>query len=278
MSQNLAQCQTLVKRAAEAGAKALFLPEASDYIASSPSESVSLALPLQTSPFVTGLRSLAKSHNLSINVGIHEPTSPPSPRILNTLLWISPSGEILEDTRYAKLHLFDLDLSKIGGPVMKESNTTVPGNEILPPAENVLGDLKVGSQICFDLRFAEPAIRLRRLGADIVVYPSAFTVPTGQMGHWEILLRARAIETECYVVAAAQCGRHNGKRVSYGDSMVVDPRGKIVGRLSRVTEMEEEKEGAREPELLTFEVAEGLIEDARRSIPLQRRTDVYPEV
>lgn len=161
---------------------------------------------------------------------------------------------------------------------MKESNTTVPGSQILSPVENVLGDLKVGSQICFDLRFAEPAIRLRRLGADIIVYPSAFTVPTGLMGHWEVLLRARAIETECYVVAAAQCGRHNGKRVSYGDSMAIDPKGKIVGRLSRVEDIESEKEGAREPELLTFQVDEGLIEDARRSIPLHRRTDVYPEL
>lgn len=162
---------------------------------------------------------------------------------------------------------------------MKESNTTLPGSKIIPPFQSSeLSDLRIGSQICFDLRFPEPAIQLRRLGANIIVYPSAFTVPTGQMGHWEILLRARAIETQCYVVAAAQCGRHNEKRVSYGDSLVVDPKGLIVGRLSRVEDSGEEKEGAREPELLVFEVDGETVEDARKAIPLQRRTDVYPEI
>lgn len=159
---------------------------------------------------------------------------------------------------------------------MKESNTTVAGTQILPPFESEVG--KVGSQICFDLRFPEPAIRLRRLGANVIVYPSAFTVPTGQMGHWEILLRARAIESQCYVVAAAQCGRHNAKRVSYGDSIVIDPKGGIVGRLSRVEDSDAEKEGSREPELLTFEIDEKVVEDARKVIPLHRRTDVYPEI
>ncbi|KAK5942965.1 Carbon-nitrogen hydrolase [Knufia obscura] len=257
-------------------AKALFLPEASDYIGGSPSESVSLAKTIDDSPFVVGLQKLAKSHNLYINVGLHEPTSPPSSKILNTLLWISNSGDVLEQTRYKKLHLFDLDLSKVDGPVMKESNNTIAGDTIVPPFDSPIG--QVGSQICFDLRFPEPAIRLRRLGANIIVYPSAFTVPTGQMGHWETLLRARAIESQCYIVAAAQCGRHNEKRTSYGDSMVVDPKGLIVGRLSKVKNSDDEKVGAREPELLVFELDEKVVEDARNGIPLQRRTDVYPEI
>ena len=230
---------------------------------------------LKESPFVHGLQDAAKANDISINVSLHEPTNPPSSRILNTLLWISPEGKVLEETRYAKLHLFDVDLSP-DGPVFKESNSTQPGSEIVKPYESEIG--KVGSQICFDLRFPEPALKLRRLGADVLVYPSAFTVPTGMMGHWEILLRARAIENECYVVAAAQCGRHNEKRVSYGDGLVVDPRGKIVGRLSRVETAEEEKENEREPELLVFECDLSKVEEARRSIPLSRRTDVYPEI
>lgn len=159
---------------------------------------------------------------------------------------------------------------------MKESNNTIAGDTIVPPFDSPIG--QVGSQICFDLRFPEPAIRLRRLGANIIVYPSAFTVPTGQMGHWETLLRARAIESQCYIVAAAQCGRHNEKRTSYGDSMVVDPKGLIVGRLSKVKNSDDEKVGAREPELLVFELDEKVVEDARNGIPLQRRTDVYPEI
>lgn len=159
---------------------------------------------------------------------------------------------------------------------MKESKNTLAGTGITPPFDSPVG--KVGSQICFDLRFAEPAIALRRMGATILVYPSAFTVPTGKMGHWEVLLRARAIETQCYVVAAAQCGRHNGKRVSYGDSLVVDPKGQIVGRLERVEDADGEKEGGREPRLLVFEVDEELVGEARGSIPMDRRKDVYGEV
>lgn len=162
---------------------------------------------------------------------------------------------------------------------MKESNTTVPGHEIVPPFDSPIG--KVGSQICFDLRFPEPALRLSRLAASIITYPSAFTVPTGQMGHWEILLRSRAIENECYVVAAAQCGRHNEgtKRVSYGDAIVVDPKGKVVGRCARVEgSAEDEVYGEREPELVMFEVDEELIQSTRRTIPLERRTDVYPKI
>ncbi|KAK5082735.1 Carbon-nitrogen hydrolase [Lithohypha guttulata] len=276
MSHNLAQCQKLVKKAADAGAKALFLPEGSDYIGSGPEESVSLAKTIHESEFVRGLQDEARQHKISIQVGLHEPTNPPSSRILNTLLWISPSGKILEETRYTKLHLFNLDLGESGGPVMKENKTIQAGNTIVEPYSTVLG--KVGSQICFDLRFPEPAIRLRRLGANIIVYPSAFTVPTGALGHWEILLRARAIETECYIVAAAQCGRHNEKRVSYGDSMVIDPKGRVVTRASKVEDEKSEKEGARDPQLLTFEIDTEAVDDARKTIPLERRTDVYPEI
>lgn len=92
------------------------------------------------------------------------------------------------------------------------------------------------------------------------------------------MLRARAIETECYIVAAAQCGRHNGTRVSYGESMVVDPKGQILKRASKVEDEKAEKEGAREPELLVFELDEEAVEDARSKIPLTRRTDVYAEI
>ena len=123
--------------------------------------------------------------------------------------------------------------------------------------------------ICFDLRFPEPAIALRRLGATVITYPSAFTVPTGK-AHWELLLRARAIETQSYVVASAQAGRHNEKRVSYGHSLVVDPWGEIK------CELGDEWNG--EPELATFEVDEELLARGRREMPLLRRTDVYPEV
>jgi len=256
--------------------KALFLPEASDYIASSPNESVALCQPVSKSTFVLGLQKSAKENRLSINVGIHEPTDPPSNRIKNTLIWIDKDGEIAH--RYQKLHLFDIDL-RPDGPHMKESDSIESGNEIVEPyaAGDDLG--KIGSLICFDLRFPEPALALRRKGAEVLLYPSAFTVPTGHL-HWEILLRARAIETQSWVIAAGQCGRHNAKRVSYGDTIAIDPNGRIMDRLDRVekSDVDKEKEHAREPQLLVVDLEMDKVTDVRRTIPLIRRTDVYPEI
>ena len=227
---------------------------------------------------MTGLQRTARDLSLPINVGIHEPTSPPSKRLANTCIWIDARGEIAH--RYQKLHLFDIDL-RPDGPLIKESNSTEPGKKIEHPyqLEGIEGMGKIGTLICFDLRFPEPSLVLRRLGAEVLLYPSAFTVPTGKL-HWETLLRARAIETQCWIIAAAQCGRHNRKRVSYGDSIVVDPNGKIVERLSKVEDADGEKEDAREPELLVVDIDLGKNEAVRKSIPVQelRRTDVYPKL
>ena len=102
------------------------------------------------------------------------------------------------------------------------------GTQILPPFDTPLG--RVGLTICFDLRFPEISLALKRQNAEIITYPSAFTIPTGR-AHWETLLRARAIETESYVIAAAQVGQHNEKRASYGHSLIVSPWGEIVAQL-----------------------------------------------
>jgi deaminated glutathione amidase len=251
--------------------QALFLPEASDYIASSTAESLSLCKPVRESPFVLGLQKTAREQSLPINVGIHEPTEPPSKRIRNTLIWIDTKGDITH--RYQKLHMFDIDL-RPDGPHLKESDSSEPGPRIEEPyvAEYQLGN--VGSLICFDLRFPEPAISLRRRGADIILYPSAFTVPTGKL-HWETLLRSRAMETQSYVLAAAQCGKHNGKRVSYGDTIAIDPNGKVLGRLEKVEDVNEEKEGARQPDLLLADIDLESVKKVRKGIPLLRRDDVY---
>lgn len=117
---------------------------------------------------------------------------------------------------------------------------------------------------------------LRRLGADVIAYPSAFTIPTGQ-AHWEILLRARAIETQSYVVAAAQIGRHNATRASYGHAMVVDPWGRVLAGCSRVEVGDEPREaGDVEPEICVAEVSAEVLERVRREVPLKRRLCVGP--
>ncbi|KAJ4401740.1 Carbon-nitrogen hydrolase [Neurospora sp. IMI 360204] len=255
MANNLRQCQILVKKAVNAGAKALFLPEATDYIPSSAEESLGLVKPVHESEFVMGLQEEARREKLPIHVGVHEP-SQTSQRAKNTVLWINEQGEIAH--RYQKIHLFDVDIK--GGPVIKESQSVEPGMKIEPPFETSFGE--VASTICFDLRFPEIGISLRRQGAEIITYPSAFTVPTGQ-AHWEVLLRARAIETQSYVIAAAQVGRHNEKRVSYGHSMIIDPWGRIVASVG-------DKED--EPEIATATIDLDLVKKVRVEVPLRRRT------
>ena len=143
------------------------------------------------------------------------------------------------------------------------------GTEILPPFLTLLGH--IGLLICFDLRFPEPSLALRRMGAQIITYPSAFTVPTGK-AHWSTLLRARAIETQSFIIAAAQVGRHNERRVSWGHSMVIDPWGEVLAELGGV----EDWKG--EPQLEVVELDMQKLERVRREMPLKRRADVYPEV
>ncbi|KAI9819948.1 MAG: Carbon-nitrogen hydrolase [Pycnora praestabilis] len=116
MAHNLEKCQSLVQKAVAAGAKALFLPEATDYIASSPAETISLVKSVDDSEFVRGLQKEARTAKLPINVGIHEPV-PGGKKVKNTLIWIDDQGTIVQ--RYQKIHLFDVDIK--GGPVLKES-------------------------------------------------------------------------------------------------------------------------------------------------------------
>lgn len=271
MAHNLSQCRVLVQKAAEAGAKALFLPEASDYIAPTSEISRSLCRSVQESEFVLGLQEEAKKHALPINVGVHEPAS--NQKIKNTLLWIDETGSITQ--RYQKLHLFDVNIKD--GPHLTESASVERGTTILDPFKTPTGS--VGLQICYDLRFPEPALALRARGAQILTYPSAFTVPTGKAGHWEVLLRARAIETQSYVIAAAQVGTHDseGKRMSYGHSMIVDPWGKVVAQLGGEDGIKR-SEVEHEPDIAVADIDLAYLEQVRTEVHLIRRTDVYPEI
>ncbi|KAF2093058.1 nitrilase [Rhizodiscina lignyota] len=269
MLHNLKQCRTLVQKAAAKGAKALFLPEASDYIASSPAETVSLVKSVQESEFVRGLQEEARSKSIAINVGVHEPAEG-GKKVKNTLLWIDEKGEIVQ--RYQKLHLFDVELP--GGPVIRESDSVEKGSSILPPFDSALG--RIGMTICFDLRFPEISLALKRQNAQVITYPSAFTVPTGK-AHWAPLLRARAIETQAYVIAAAQVGFHNVKRRSYGHSVIISPWGEMLAELG-YEELKRDGNGDPIPEIAFADIDLKEVERIRKEMPLLRRTDMYPEV
>ncbi|KAG6018413.1 hypothetical protein E4U41_003913 [Claviceps citrina] len=279
----------------------LFLPEASDYIAPTAAEALRLAQPQSTSPFVNGLREAAKSHAVGIHVGVHQPLTgqqqpPTGKRLLNRALYITPDGDVQDSASYDKLHVFDYGS-------LRESTTVEPGAALTAPFDTPVG--RIGSLICFDLRFAEPAVSLAQPGeksrwrgrpAQILSYPSAFTVRTGR-AHWETLLRARAIETQSWVVASAQVGWHNGQRASYGRSLVVDPWGEVRLRLGSVGEGEGEGRGREDDDGDADGAAEDdgrtttargeigfvdldleLVERVRREMPLLRRRDVYREV
>ncbi|KAF6814938.1 carbon-nitrogen hydrolase [Colletotrichum sojae] len=278
LTHNLEQCVKLVAKAAVGGAKVLFLPEAADYIASSPQESLSLAQPQSTSPFVLGLQEAAETHSVAVNVGIHVPiptADGPAAKLLNRSLWINADGTINEAATYDKLHLFDYG-------ALRESATVQAGTSLTPPFPTPVG--RAGSLICFDLRFPEPALALTHPGprspflevnggagpAQVLLYPSAFTIRTGR-AHWETLLRSRAIETQSWVVASAQVGAHNAKRSSYGHSMVVDPWGEVKLELGGVDAEGRAEEGA--------EGAVGFVDvdlqqwaAVREGMPLARRT------
>lgn len=219
---------------------------------------MSLCLPAEKSPFILGLQSDAKKYSLPISVGVHEPSDDPkSKRIKNTLIWIDEKGDIAH--RYQKVHLFDLEIP--GGPIMKESDITEPGNEIKAPFETAVG--KIGAMICFDLRFPEIALALKRQQADVLLYPSAFTVPTGK-AHWMSLLRARAIECQAYVIASAQGGAHNEKRTSYGHSIVIDPWGEVMAELGG--------DSKDEPEVIFADIDLEKVKETKKKMPLLRRT------
>ncbi|ROT43242.1 nitrilase and fragile histidine triad fusion protein NitFhit [Sodiomyces alkalinus F11] len=286
LSHNLEQCVGLISKAAVGGARVLFLPEASDYIAANSQESLSLAQPESQSPFVRGIQAAAKEHRLSVNVGIHvpvsvpvSPTSPGSPpetvtKLSNRSLWIDPDGTINHRATYDKLHLFDYGL-------LRESATVQSGRRLTEPFPSPVG--RIGSLICFDLRFPEASLALAQPGpgcpwvsspAEVVLYPSAFTLRTG-VAHWETLLRARAIETQSWVIAAAQVGRHNAKRSSYGHSIVVDPWGTVKLELGGVNDEGEAVEGAvGAVGFVDIDLDE--VARVREGMPLMRRTDLYP--
>ena len=222
---NFAQASDLVKRAARAGAQLVATPENTNYLGPH-EEKVRRAEPLD-GPTVAGFAGLARQHAIHLLLGSYNERAPgDAGRCYNTSVLFSPAGEVL--AVYRKIHLFDVDVP--GGVTFQESQTVVPGESIVV-AETELG--RLGLSICYDLRFGELYRALVARGAECLLVPSAFTLTTGR-DHWEPLLRARAIETQCYVLAPAQWGRHDdaGLKESYGHALIADPWGLVTARAS----------------------------------------------
>jgi nitrilase len=167
------------------------------------------------------LRALARRHRIFVHGGSLAEAA--EGRLFNTTVVFDREGA--EIARYRKLHLFDIQTPD--GTGYRESATYGHGTEIVTAA---LGPLTAGLSICYDVRFPELYLALRRAGAEMIFVPSAFTLQTGK-DHWEVLLRARAIETQCWIIAAATSGRHEERgegRFTYGHSLIADPWGQVV--------------------------------------------------
>jgi predicted amidohydrolase len=163
---------------------------------------------------------VATRNNIWVHLGSIPVVHDTGPQLANRSVVISAKGQI--EARYDKIHLFDVDLKS--GESWRESSAYVGGDT--PVILNTpLG--KMGLAVCYDIRFPDLFSAYAKAGVDIITLPSAFTVPTGA-AHWHALLRARAIESECFVIAAAQCGLHEDGRETYGHSLVVDPWGKVI--------------------------------------------------
>ncbi|CAJ0572122.1 unnamed protein product, partial [Mesorhabditis spiculigera] len=202
----------MIEQAKARNCQMIFFPECVDYVGRTREEEVSLAIE-EGGEFINRFRDLAKKHGIWISLGgFHRKDGDKLP--FNTHLVLNGNGETA--ARYDKLHLFDLEIP--GKVRLMESEFSKAGTGMVAPVETPVG--KLGLSICYDIRFPELSIWNRKRGAQILSFPSAFTVNTG-LAHWETLLRTRAIENQCYVVAAAQTGKHNDKRSSYGHAMRV---------------------------------------------------------
>jgi predicted amidohydrolase len=216
---NLAVARELLARAATAGADLAVLPEYVDFLGLA--DRAPKPEPVD-GEFAAFFADAARELNLSVVAGSFHEAGPDADHTFNTSLVFGRDGTLA--AVYRKIHLYDVEIP--GRVSYQESRTVAPGSEtVVVPVDGV----PVGLSICYDLRFPELYRRLAVAGAQVLVVPAAFMLHTGR-DHWEILLRARAIENQCYVLAAAQIGDHEPARTCFGRSMVVDPWGTVLAQ------------------------------------------------
>lgn len=221
VDRNLAEAERLIAQAAEGGARLVVLPENFAFLGADDAERLAAAEAHGDGRAQAFLAEQARTHGIWL-VGGTVPIRDRNERASSRSYLLSPDGTVAAS--YDKIHLFDVAIPGQEAESYRESATTVPGERVVI-AETAVG--RIGMTICYDVRFPALFHRLGVLGAEIIVVPAAFTVPTGRV-HWRPLLQARAIESLAFVVAAGQWGEHAGGRKTYGHSMIIGPWGDVL--------------------------------------------------
>jgi len=246
VERNIDDAEALIREAARAGAQFVQTPEQTALMELSRSVLFASITEEKDDPTLKRFRPLARELGIWLQIGSVAVLESET-KAANRSFLIDPNGEIT--ARYTKIHMFDVDLD--GGESYRESATYQPGEAA------VVTDLpwiRLGFSICYDLRFAYLYRSLAAAGAGLLAVPAAFTKQTGE-AHWHVLLRARAIETGCFVMASAQGGHHENGRDTYGHSLIINPWGEILA------------EGGTEPCVITAEIDPAEVAAARRRIP-----------
>ncbi|MBF0187885.1 MAG: carbon-nitrogen hydrolase family protein [Magnetococcales bacterium] len=220
---NLAMAKHWMKAAVDRGARLLVLPENFSFMGEGESRKREMAEDPDRGPSLTFLREFARHHGVWIVGGSVPLKTQHADKVTNTAFVVDDLGDVR--ARYDKIHLFDVNLG--GEEPFRESDIIAPGWEPVI-IDSPFG--RIGISICYDLRFPELYRKLAALGATILVVPAAFTLTTGR-DHWELLLRARAVENFAYVLASDQWGRHPGGRRTFGHSMIVEPWGSVIAQV-----------------------------------------------
>lgn len=244
---NLADSEAAIREAAAKGARLIATPECTHLIQKDKDALFSAIKAPDTDPGMVRYADLAEALNIDLFIGSMAQLGPDG-RAVNRSYHFGPEGRI--KAQYDKIHMFDVSLGQ--GETYSESTNYARGRRaVISEAQGA----KIGLSICYDVRFAYLYRRLAQAGAQILMVPAAFTQPTGR-AHWEVLLRARAIETGSYVLAAAQGGKHEDGRKTYGHSLVINPWGEVIAELDH-----------NEPGLLYAELDLEAVTIARGRIP-----------
>lgn len=243
---NLRDATALIREAAAGGARYVQTPEVSNIFEPDKIRLKAVAQREEADITVKTFSGLAQELGIHLHAGSLA-LDAGREKLANRSLVFAPDGRVM--ARYDKIHLFDIDLPS--GESYRESANYNPGETAVAVQ---LPDFKLGLAICYDMRFPKLANALATAGCSVLTYPAAFTVPTGR-AHWHVLLRARAIETGSYVMAAAQGGQHECGKATYGHSIIVSPWGEVLA------------EAGEDPTVLVIDIDPGVSADVRMRIP-----------